>query len=99
MPLVQTGILNNNITGAGPDGLSEASFGTVTVNGASSVVVTDTGYKLGDVVQFGLLTVGGTVGNLPHVVTGTNNVSFTVQGTASDTSVYNWIRFRPIAQQ
>jgi len=42
------------------------------------------------IVLISLNTVGGTVGAIPKVTTITAGTSFTVAGTASDTSTYNW---------
>lgn len=64
--------------------------GTFTANGVTGVVVTDTGYSATDIVEVGLNTIGGTVGAIPHVSTGTAATSFTMVATASDTSVYNY---------
>lgn len=97
MPLTQTGALRNNTTGSSPDGQAAEYFGTVTVNGATPVALGATGYVAGDLVFFGLLTVGGTVGQLPHIVT-TALGAATVAATASDTSIYNYWGFTPIAQ-
>lgn len=99
MVRVTVGNLVNNQTGSSPDGQAWEAFATVTINGASNVTIVDSGYTLGDIVLFGLLTVGGTVGNTPKVTTGTTGTGFTVAGTASDTSVYSWVRFTPAAQQ
>lgn len=103
MPLIQTGNLVNNLTGAGPDGQSAEYFGTVTINGATAVPVTQTAYLAGDVVLFGLLTGAGTVGNIPYVFATTNGTAgvtgFQVKGTASDTSVYQYWGFTPKAAQ
>lgn len=97
MPLTQTGALRNNLTGSSPDGLSVEYFGTVTVNGATPVTLPATSYQPGDVVLFALLTVGGTVGQLPHIVTTTAGAA-TLAATASDTSTYNYWGFTPVAQ-
>ncbi len=97
MPLTQTGQLKNNITGCGPDGLAEASFGTVTANSTSAVTVADTGYATGDVVQFGNKDFAGTPG-IPYLFAGTTGVGFQIKSSSSDTGTYNWIRFRPVAQ-
>lgn len=97
MPLTQTGQLKNNLTGCAPDGLAVEYFGTVTVNGATPVNLGASGYVAGDVVLFGLLTVGGTVGQLPHIVT-TATGAATLAATASDTSIYNYWGFTPVAQ-
>jgi hypothetical protein len=68
------------------------SAGTVTLNGATPVTVSNTNVTAGSVVIFTLKTVGGTVSpNAPNVLTITPGTGFTVGGTALDTSVYNWI--------
>lgn len=98
MPLTQTGQLKNTLTGCAPDGLSVEYFGTVTVNGSTPVSLGATNYQAGDVVLFALLTVGGTVGQLPHIVT-TAAGAATLAATASDTSIYNYWGFTPTSQQ
>lgn len=65
--------------------------GTVVLNGATPVVVPFTGMKLTDVINLSLNTVGGSQGAAPFVSAITAGVSFSVQGTAGDTSTYNWI--------
>lgn len=65
--------------------------GTVTANGATPVTVANTAFLAGSVVLFSLKTVGGTVGAIPHLATTTPGIGFTVVGTASDTSVYNYV--------
>lgn len=87
MPLTNTGNLTENYGGATPDG---GARGTFTCNGTSSVTVTDTRVSAGSVIVIGLKTVGGTVGAIPSVKTVTAGTGFTVSGTASDTSVYNY---------
>ncbi len=69
---------------------SNGKAGTFTCNGTTPVVVATTGFLAGSVVIISLKTVGGTVGALPHLATATPATGFTVVGTASDTSVYNW---------
>lgn len=69
---------------------ANAKAGTVTVNGVTPVAVATTAFLAGSVVMFSLKTVGGTVGQIPHLVTATPATGFTVAATASDTSVYNW---------
>lgn len=64
--------------------------GLLTANGATAVTVTTSAIQITDVVVFGLNTVGGTVGAIPTVKTITAGTQFTIAGTASDTSVYNW---------
>lgn len=65
--------------------------GTFTCNGASNVTITTTAASTTMIWLPSLKTVGGTVGNTPKVTTITAGTSFTVAGSASDTSVYNWI--------
>lgn len=65
--------------------------GTVTVNGVTPVAVGNTSITTNSVVTFSLKTVGGTVGAIPTVKTITPGTGFTVAGTASDTSVYNYV--------
>lgn len=66
--------------------------GTYTaVTGGTPVNVADTRVTANSVIIFTLKTVGGTVGATPHVVTITPGTGFTVSGTASDTSVYNYL--------
>lgn len=81
--------------------------GTVTLNGATPVTVSNVAIGPSAVFVWGLKTVGGTVGALPAVQTITLSSasgstkagpqgsppftgSFTVQGTALDTSTYNF---------
>lgn len=64
--------------------------GTVTLNGATQVTVSNTAITAGSVIVFTLKTVGGTVGAAPVVDTITAGTGFTVKGTAGDTSVYNY---------
>lgn len=66
------------------------STGTFTANGASAVTVANTAFTAGSNVAITLKTVGGTVGAIPHLSTVTPGTGFTVVGTASDTSVYNY---------
>jgi hypothetical protein len=64
--------------------------GTFIMNGATPVVVADTNVSAGSAFNFGLKTVGGTVGAYPSVKTVTPGTGFTVAGTAGDTSTYNY---------
>lgn len=70
---------------------SGTKSGTVTLNGTTPVSVSQTGVTSGSVISFTLKTVGGTVGAYPVVKTITPSTGFTVIGTASDTSTYNYI--------
>ena len=71
-------------------GLLPIHSGTVTVNGVTPVSVADTNVTASSVFNFGLKTVGGTVGAIPHAATVTPGTGFTVVGTASDSSTYNY---------
>jgi len=65
--------------------------GTVTLNGTSPQTIADGLITEDSIVLFTLKTVGGTVGAYPVVATITPGTGFTVKGTASDTSVYNYL--------
>jgi hypothetical protein len=65
--------------------------GTFTANGASSVTVAAPNVTATSMIVITLKTVGGTVGAIPAVKTITAGTGFTVAGTASDTSVYNYL--------
>lgn len=65
--------------------------GTVTLNGATPVTVANTNVTANSLILFTLKTVGGTVGAAPVPQTVTPGTGFTVEGTAGDTSVYNFI--------
>lgn len=64
--------------------------GTFVLNGVTPVTVTNTSIAITDAIIISLNTVGGTVGVQPHVATITAATGFTVIGTASDTSTYNY---------
>jgi len=65
--------------------------GTFTCNGASAVTVIAPEVKANSIIIPTLKTVGGTVGALPAIKTITVGTGFTIAGTASDTSVYNYV--------
>lgn len=71
-------------------GLPTFNSGTFTINGVTPVSVADANVTASSVFSFGLKTVGGTVGAVPHPATVTPGTGFTVVGTASDSSVYNY---------
>lgn len=71
--------------------ITSAKTGTFTANGASSVSVTNNNVTANSVIICCLKTVGGTVGAIPSVKTITPGTGFTISGTASDTSIYNYI--------
>lgn len=64
--------------------------GTFVANGATPVTVANANLLITDNVIISLNTVGGTVGAIPHLATITGGTGFTVVGTASDTSTYNY---------
>lgn len=69
--------------------------GTVTLNGATPVVVANKFITSGSVVVFTVKTPAGTVSpSAPNVQTITPGTGFTVAGTASDTSIYNFTILR-----
>lgn len=76
-------IANSVGTGAG-------LAGTFTLNGATPVTVANANLAVGDIIVYSLRTVGGTVGAHPSVKTRTNGTGFTVAGTASDTSIFDY---------
>ena len=65
--------------------------GTFVANGSSTVTVVDTDVDAGSNIIVTLNTPGGTVGAIPTVLTKTAGTGFTVAGTASDTSTYNYL--------
>lgn len=80
------------IQAAGPE-MAAVKFkgGTFICNGATPVTVADTDVIAGSNILISLNTVGGTVGAIPAVKTITPGTGFTVAGTASDTSTYNYL--------
>ena len=79
-------------SGAGPQVAAvAANGGTVTLNGATPVTVANTNITANSIVLLTLKTPGGTVGAAPAIQTITAGVGFTVQGTALDTSIYNYL--------
>lgn len=68
-----------------------AGGGTVTLNGATPVVVADARVTANSIIIFTLKTVVGTVSaTAPNILTITPGTGFTVGGVALDTSVYNY---------
>jgi hypothetical protein len=69
--------------------------GTVTLNGATPVAVANKLITANSVVVFTVKTVTGTISpSAPNVATITPGTGFTVAGTASDLSVYNYTILR-----
>jgi hypothetical protein len=75
---------------ANPQPMIGAAFGTFVCNGTTAVTVVEPAVALGDVIVVGLRVVGGTVGAVPSVKTITAGTGFTISGTASDTSTYQY---------
>ncbi len=84
-----TAIISPGFTSQYPDGTTVS--GTFTANGASSVTVANAFVTANSNIIITLKTVGGTVGAIPHLATVTPGTGFTIVGTASDTSVYNYL--------
>lgn len=64
--------------------------GTVTLNGATPVTITNSSITANSGIIFTLKTVGGTVGAYPAIQTITPTTGCTVAGSALDTSTYNY---------
>lgn len=64
--------------------------GTFVANGATPVSVSNSSIAVTDAIVISLGVVGGTVGAVPAIQTITGSTGFTVAGTASDTSTYNY---------
>lgn len=78
-------------TQSGMNRIFKGKSGQFTMNGATPVVVANKSVTPNSIIIPTLKTVGGTVGALPSVKTITPGTGFTIAGTASDTSVYNYI--------
>ena len=65
-------------------------FGTFVCNGATPVTVVEPNLTANSMISISLRTVGGTVGAIPVPQTVTPGTGFTIAGTASDTSTYNY---------
>ena len=97
-PVVNTAIgsLSSIQTEPGGVGFPTPSFvllsqGTFVCNGATAVTVANAALTANSNVLVTLNTVGGTVGAIPAVKTVTPGTGFTIAGTASDTSTYNYL--------
>lgn len=89
--LNQTKAINVD-TGGAVDASVRVAFGTVTLNGATPVAVTNSAVTANSIIVPTLKTAGGTVSpNAPNVLTITPGTGFTIGGTAGDTSVYNYV--------
>jgi hypothetical protein len=80
-PSGKTGIVTVSVSGPS---------GTFTLNGATPVTVANAAVTANSQILITLKTVGGTVGAVPAIKTITAGTGFTVAGTASDTSVFNY---------
>lgn len=101
---VQPGQLAENLVNGGTAGLLpfdngspltggvRTKGGTITLNGATPITIVDPGVTANSIIIFTLKTVGGTVGGGADIETITPGTGWTVQGTALDQSVYNWVR-------
>ncbi len=86
LPLVPAGL------GKNPGTFALCTFGQTTANGATPVTVTATAVTANSIIIFTLKTQAGTTSpNAPNVLTITPGTGFTWGGTASDTSVYNYV--------
>lgn len=65
--------------------------GTFVCNGSTPVTVTESHVTANSAIVITLKTVGGTVGAIPAIQTITAGTGFTIAGTASDTSTYNYL--------
>lgn len=83
-------ITNPTITGATISSVASGQTGTFTANGVTAVTVANTVVTANSAIIVTLKTVGGTVGAIPAIKTITPGTGFTIAGTASDTSVYNY---------
>lgn len=84
--LTQTDIGETLVLKQGTNGKT----GTFTCNGVTPVTVANTSITANSGVIVTLKTVGGTVGAIPAIKTITPGTGFTIAGTASDTSVYQY---------
>jgi hypothetical protein len=69
------------------------AHGTVVLNGTTPVAVSNALVTADSVIVFTLKTVSGTVGAQPVIETITPGTGFTVAGSASDDSTYNYAIF------
>lgn len=80
------------VENAGPlNTIVPAGGGTLTLNGATPVVVADARVTANSIIIFTLKTVAGTVSpTAPNILTITPGTGFTVGGVALDLSQYNY---------
>lgn len=70
---------------------SNACAGTGAVMVAGAVTVSTTAVATGDIILLTKTAAGGTSGAGMPVITISNGVSFTITGTATDTSTWSWV--------
>ncbi len=94
----QSGVIksapNGNVgidTGYAGNGVVTFRNGTFDLNETTPVTVANANVTDDSLIVFTLKTVGGTVGAYPAVQTITPGTGFTVAGSASDTSTYNYL--------
>lgn len=68
-------------------------IGTFTINGATPVVVSNTNITANSSITWGLKTLGGTAAPVFESAAQVAGTSFTVNSTAGNTSVYNYVIF------
>lgn len=101
---VQPGQVSENLINGGNAGLLHFDSGgaliggvrtlggTVTLNGATPVTVANKNVTANSIILFTLKSVNaGTVGASPAIQTITPGTGFTVQGTAGDLGIYNYV--------
>lgn len=83
-------ITNAGFASEWPDGTTPS--GTFTANGTTQVTIANTNVTANSNIIITLKTVGGTVSpSVPYINTITAGTGFTIKGTASDTSIYNYL--------
>lgn len=78
------------LTGVIISSVAASQTGTFVANGVTPVTVAKPAITANSAVIVTLKTVGGTVGAIPAIQTITPGTGFTIAGTASDTSTYNY---------
>lgn len=94
--VIKQGVIPSTTAAGGTPGATAQSHfnygGTFTANGATPVTVVEPNVTANSSIIITLKTVGGTVSpSVPYIATITPGTGFTVTGTASDTSVYNYL--------
>lgn len=93
--LIKQNIIPSTTTAGGTNGATAQGHyeyrGTFVANGATPVTVVEPNVTATTSIIITLKTVGGTVSpSVPYIATITPGTGFTVTGTASDTSTYNY---------